>query len=58
MSHAFYILTSYGVTGLVCLALIAWVFLDGRSRRRELAELEASGIRRRSAGAAQEAHKA
>lgn len=58
MSHAFYILTSYGVTGLVCLILIAWVVRDGRSRRRELAELEAAGIRRRSASAAKETSKA
>ncbi|WP_137129349.1 heme exporter protein CcmD [Rhizobium sp. FY34] len=58
MSHAFYIFTSYGVTALVCLMLIAWVFLDGRSRRRELAELEASGIRRRSASTGQETRKA
>ena len=49
MTHAFYITMSYAVTATVCLCLIAWVWLDGRARRRELAELEASGIRRRSA---------
>ena len=50
MSHAFYITLSYAVTALIVLCLIGWVLLDGRGRKRELAELEASGIRRRSAG--------
>jgi heme exporter protein D len=48
MSHDFYIGASYAVAAIVILCLIAWVWLDGRARRRELAELEASGIRRRS----------
>ncbi|GEO85880.1 MULTISPECIES: heme exporter protein CcmD [Alphaproteobacteria] len=49
MSHAFYIYLSYGVSGLIVLALIAWVWLDGRARQTELKALEAAGIRRRSA---------
>ena len=49
MSHTFYIAMSYGIAGLVSLCLICWVWLDGRARRRELAQLEAAGIRRRSA---------
>ena len=49
MSHAAYVFTSYGIAALTVLGLVAWVVLDGRTRRRELAELEASGIRRRSA---------
>lgn len=48
MSHAFYIFTSYGVTALITFVVIAWTLLDGRARRREMAELEAAGIRRRS----------
>lgn len=48
MSHFSYVASAYGVTGLTVLALIAWVFLDQRARRAELAELDASGIRRRS----------
>ena len=32
MSHAFYIYGAYGVTGLIVLALIGWVWLDGRAR--------------------------
>ncbi len=49
MTHTFYITTAYAVTAIVSLCLIGWVWLDGRARRQELAELEASGIRRRSA---------
>ncbi|MCA1970302.1 MAG: heme exporter protein CcmD [Rhizobium sp.] len=52
MSHAFYIYLSYGVSALIILALIAWVWLDGRARKAELKALDAAGIRRRSAGAA------
>ncbi len=51
MSHDFYIYVSYGVSGLVILALIGWVWLDGRARQRELKALEAAGVRRRSATA-------
>ncbi len=53
MSHTFYISASYAVAAIVTLCLIFWVWLDGRARKRELAELEASGIRRRSARPAQ-----
>jgi heme exporter protein D len=49
MTHTFYIAMSYGITAVTVLCLIAWTWLDGRARRQELAELEASGIRRRSA---------
>ncbi|MBP2562745.1 heme exporter protein D [Neorhizobium galegae] len=51
MSHTFYIAMSYAVSAIVILCLIAWTWLDGRARQKELAELEASGIRRRSAQA-------
>ncbi|ADY65603.1 MULTISPECIES: heme exporter protein CcmD [Rhizobium/Agrobacterium group] len=55
MTHAFYIGMSYAATGLVVLCLIAWVILDGQARKRELKELEASGVRRRAkAGSAGE----
>jgi heme exporter protein D len=53
MTHTFYISASYAVAAITVLCLIGWVFFDGRARRRELAELEASGIRRRSARPAQ-----
>lgn len=49
MDHAFYVDLSYGFAALIVAALICWTWLDGRGRKRELAELEAAGIRRRSA---------
>jgi heme exporter protein D len=48
MTHAFYVYGSYGFAGIMVVAVIAWTWIDGRLRRRELAALEASGIRRRS----------
>jgi heme exporter protein D len=46
--HALYVTAAYGVTAIALAGLIVWVLLDQRARRRELAELEAAGIRRRS----------
>ncbi|MCZ7889936.1 MULTISPECIES: heme exporter protein CcmD [Agrobacterium] len=51
MTHAFYIGMSYAATGLVVLCLIAWVVVDGQARKRELRQLEASGVRRRARSA-------
>jgi heme exporter protein D len=47
-AHALYVTAAYGITGVVLAGLIGWVLLDQRARKRELAELEAAGIRRRS----------
>jgi heme exporter protein D len=47
-AHAFYVTAAYGVSALAIGALIAWAVLDSRARRREMAELEAAGVRRRS----------
>ncbi|MDE1156778.1 MAG: heme exporter protein CcmD [Neorhizobium sp.] len=49
MSHVFYVTTAYLITAVITLGLIGWTWLDGYNRRKELATLEASGIRRRSA---------
>ncbi|UNK38318.1 heme exporter protein CcmD [Shinella sp. H4-D48] len=49
MSHAFYVTASYGAAFGVVFGLALWVWLDHRGRHRELARLEAAGIRRRSA---------
>jgi heme exporter protein D len=46
--HAGFIFASYGIVVAVIAGLVLWVTLDGRGRRRELADLEARGIRRRS----------
>ncbi len=50
MSHGFYIAVSYGISALIVACLLGWVWIDGKARQRELAELEAAGIRRRSTG--------
>ena len=47
-AHALYVAAAYGATAIVLAGLIGWVLLDLRTRKRELAELEAAGIRRRS----------
>ncbi|MBW8638538.1 heme exporter protein CcmD [Hoeflea sp. WL0058] len=49
MSHDVYVALAYGITAIVIAALILWVVLDQRARRTELSELEARGVRRRSA---------
>lgn len=56
--HATFIIASYAATAAVLLALIAWLIIDGRTQRARLADLEARGIRRRSARAAGDAAKA
>jgi heme exporter protein D len=48
-SYTFYVYGSYAFAGLVTVAITLWTWLDGRARRSEMAVLEASGIRRRSA---------
>lgn len=48
MDHAFFVFSSYGATALVFCALLLWLIVDGRARKRELAALEKSGARRRS----------
>ena len=47
-AHALYVTAAYGISALALAGLIAWVLLDQRARRREMSELQASGMRRRS----------
>lgn len=47
-AHALYVTAAYAVSAVVLAGLAGWVFLDRRARRRELAALEAAGLRRRS----------
>ena len=49
MSHAFYVAVSYIAAFAVTFGLVVWVWLDHRARHREIEQLEAAGIRRRSA---------
>ncbi len=48
-AHAGFIIAAYVVAGAVLLGLLAFIVLDGRAQRRRIADLEARGIRRRSA---------
>ena len=48
MSHEAFVFLSYAATGITLAGLLATILLDGRARRRELSELEAQGVRRRS----------
>ena len=47
--YAPFIFTSYALVALVVVALIIWVALDFSLQKRSLRELEASGVKRRSA---------
>ncbi len=47
--HAVFIWSSYAIVALVLAGLIAWLILDARRLAGRLAELEARGVRRRSA---------
>lgn len=48
MTHLLYVAAAYAASGLVLAALAGWILTDQHARKRELAELEARGIRRRS----------
>lgn len=48
--HPLFVGASYGISALALAALAAWILLDQRARKRELAELEEAGLRRRSTG--------
>jgi heme exporter protein D len=47
--HAVFIWLSYLATVIAVAGIIGWLVLDGRRYARKLAELEARGVRRRSA---------
>ena len=46
--HATFIVAAYAVTVLVVIGLVAWVMIDNRAQRRQLAKLQADGATRRS----------
>ena len=48
-AHVGFIAAAYTLTVVVLAGLALWIVLDGRLQRRRLADLEARGIRRRSA---------
>ena len=47
-AHALFVTAAYAITAIVLAGLIGWILLDQQARKRELAELEAAGVRRRS----------
>ena len=49
MSEAGFVAAAYIVTAVALAVLIGWIIVDGRAQKRRLADLEARGIRRRSA---------
>lgn len=46
--HGVFIIASYGASLTLLAGMALWIVLDGRSVRRQLVEMEARGIRRRS----------
>ncbi|MGB3502967.1 MAG: heme exporter protein CcmD [Mesorhizobium sp.] len=50
MNHALFVTAAYAVSAVALGGLALWILLDQRARRREIATLEASGIKRRSQG--------
>jgi len=54
MSHAFYVYSAWGIGAATLIAVSAYTWFESARLKRELARLEAQGIRRRSAPAAGE----
>jgi heme exporter protein D len=48
--HWLFIVAAYGLAFAVLAGLVAWVWADHRAQVRTIGELEARGVRRRSAG--------
>ena len=51
MSHAFYVYTAWGIGAITLVAVTAYTWFESLRLKRDLARLEAQGIRRRSAAA-------
>ena len=47
--HPGFIFAAYAMAAIVTAGLLLWVILDGRQQKARLADLEARGVRRRSA---------
>ena len=54
MDHSAFVFAAYAVSAVTLIIICGWVWLDSRGRQNELKELEAAGIRRRSAAPAPE----
>ncbi len=49
MNHVAFVSSAYGIAFFVLAGIALWLAVDHRARKRELADLEARGVRRRSA---------
>ncbi len=49
MTHTLYVAAAFGVSALALAGLIGWIVADHLGRKRDLADLERRGVRRRSA---------
>lgn len=47
-AHALYVTAAYAVSAIAIAGLVLWILADQRARKREMAELETAGHRRRS----------
>ncbi len=47
--HTGFVFAAYAITAVVLVGITASILLDGRRLKRRIAELEARGVRRRSA---------
>ena len=47
-AHALYVSAAYGISVVTLAGLVLYLLADQRARKRELAELERQGLRRRS----------
>ena len=54
MSHAFYVYSAWGIGAATLIAVTAYTWMESVRLKRDLARLEAQGIRRRSAAASGE----
>ncbi len=48
MNHTLFVTAAYVVSALGLAGLGVWILLDQRARQKELADLEAAGVKRRS----------
>lgn len=49
MSHLAYVVAAYAASVLGIAGLVLWILVDQKAQKRALEELEARGVRRRSA---------
>ena len=47
MNHVLFVTVAYAVSALGLGGLSLWILLDQRARQREMAEMEAAGVKRR-----------